>query len=195
MQRLPEAGQNDDALMAAAARGEASALQCLVERHNSAAWRLAWRLTGDAGDAEDLVQDAFARLWRQAGRWQSGQAGVGAWLHRTITNLAIDRSRRKRPQPMADLPDSVDPAPLADAVVAQADLAGRIQACVQALPERQRAAVVLTYWEGMTGPMAAETLLISPKAFESLLIRARTALKAVLVQAGVDPHDLPGDLS
>ncbi len=43
--------------------------------------------------------------------------------------------------------------------------------------------------------MAAETLLISPKAFESLLIRARTALKAVLVQAGVDPHDLPGDLS
>lgn len=195
MQRLPDASHNDDALMAAAARGDAAALRGLVDRHSSAAWRLAWRLTGDAGDAEDLVQDAFARLWQQAQRWQAGQAGVGAWLHRTITNLAIDRSRRKRPQPMADLPDSVDPAPLADAVLAQTDLAQRIQACVHALPERQRAAIVLTYWEGMTGPMAAEHLALSPKAFESLLIRARTGLKALLVHAGVDPRDLPGDMA
>ena len=145
--------------------------------------------------AEDLVQEAFARLWRQAARWQAGQAGVGAWLHRTVTNLAIDRSRRKRPQTMADLPDSIDPAPLADATLAGADLATRIQGCVSALPDRQRAAIVLTYWEGLTGPMAAQALEISPKAFESLLIRARMALKAVLVQAGIDPRDLPGDVS
>lgn len=193
MERLDDPGQNDDALMAAVAAGSRPAFARLVERHGSAAWRLAYRLAGDAGDAEDLVQEGFARLWHQAGRWQAGQAGVAAFLTRVITNLAIDRSRRKRPLPMADLPDDPDPAPLADAVLAGADTARRIQLCVAALPERQRAAIVLTYWEGLTGPMAAQTLDISPKAFESLLIRARAALKAVLAAAGLSAADLPGD--
>lgn len=193
MQPLADAGTRDDALMAAAARGEAGAFAMLFDAHGQAAWRLAWRLTGDAGDAEDLVQEGFARLWRQAPRWQAGSSGVGAFLQRVITNLAIDRSRRKRPQPVADLPDSEDPAPLPDAVLAHNDAAQRIQACVAALPERQRAAIALTYWEGLTGPMAAELLEISPKAFESLLIRARAALKSLLVQAGIDPRALASD--
>jgi RNA polymerase sigma-70 factor (ECF subfamily) len=64
---------------------------------------------------------------------------------------------------------------------------------VASLPERQRAAIVLTYWEGLTGPMAANLLDLSPKAFESLLIRARGNLKTVLVTAGVDARILPGE--
>jgi RNA polymerase sigma-70 factor, ECF subfamily len=195
MERLDEPSQNptdwDDRLMAASATGAADAFRQLVDRHSPSAWRLAWRLCGDAQEAEDLVQEGFARLWRQAPRWQAGQSGVGAFLQRVITNLAIDRSRRQRPQTMDELPDSEDPAPLADAVLAQADLATRIQACLATLPERQRAAIVLTYWEGLTGPMAAELMDLSPKAFESLLIRARAALKSVLAAAGIDPSLLP----
>jgi RNA polymerase sigma-70 factor (ECF subfamily) len=118
---------------------------------------------------------------------------VGAFLQRVITNLAIDRSRRQRPQTMDELPDRQDPAPLADALLAEADLATRIQACLATLPERQRAAIVLTYWEGLTGPMAAELMNLTPKAFESLLIRARAALKAVLAAAGIDTSLLPGE--
>jgi RNA polymerase sigma-70 factor (ECF subfamily) len=177
--------------MAASATGAADAFRLLVDRHSASAWRLAWRLTGDGGEAEDLVQEGFARLWRQAPRWQAGQSGVGAFLQRVITNLAIDRSRRQRPQLMDELPDRADPAPLADALLAEADLATRIQACLASLPERQRAAIVLTYWEGLTGPMAAELLDLSPKAFESLLIRARAALKSVLAAAGISPSLLP----
>lgn len=183
----------DDRLMAASAGGAEAAFRLLVDRHGQSAWRLAWRMTGDASEAEDLVQEGFARLWRQAPRWQAGQSGVGAFLQRVITNLAIDRSRRQRPQTMDELPDSEDPAPLADALLAEADLAARIQACVTTLPERQRAAIVLTYWEGLTGPMAAEMMDLTPKAFESLLIRARTALKAVLAAAGIDTRLLPGE--
>lgn len=199
MERLDDpsqsAGDRDDRLMAASATGAADAFAMLVDRHGQAAWRLAWRLTGDAGDAEDLVQEGFARLWRQAPRWQAGQSGVGAYLQRVITNLAIDRSRRRRPQPMDDLPDSADPAPLADALMAEADLASRIQACLALLPDRQRAAIVLTYWEGLTGPMAAEVMELTPKAFESLLIRARAALKSLLAAAGIDARLLPGDMT
>jgi RNA polymerase sigma-70 factor (ECF subfamily) len=197
MERLddPSQGLSDDGLMAASANGAAAAFRLLVERHSPSAWRLAWRLCGDAAEAEDLVQEGFARLWRQAPRWQAGQSpgssSVGAYLQRVITNLAIDRSRRQRPQLMDELPDRADPAPLADAVLAEADLATRIQACLAALPDRQRAAIVLTYWEGLTGPMAAEILELSPKAFESLLIRARTALKSVLAAAGIDTSLLP----
>lgn len=197
MERLDDPGQipnlSDDRLMAASAAGAADAFAVLVDRHSPSAWRLAWRLTGDTGEAEDLVQEGFARLWRQAPRWQAGQSGVGAFLQRVITNLAIDRSRRQRPQLMDELPDHADTAPLADALLADADLAARIQACLAALPERQRAAIVLTYWEGLTGPMAAELLKLSPKAFESLLIRARAALKAVLAAAGIETSLLPGD--
>jgi RNA polymerase sigma-70 factor, ECF subfamily len=193
MQRLADAGHSDDELMARCASGDARAFRCLVDRHSPSAWRLAWRLTGDAAEAEDLVQEGFARLWKQAGAWASGQAGAGAFLQRVITNLAIDRSRRKRPEPVAELPESADPAPLADALLESADLASRIQACVASLPDRQRAAIVLTYWEGLTGPMAAQTLELSPKAFESLLIRARAGLKSVLAAAGIDARLLPGD--
>lgn len=195
MERLDDPSQSptewDDRLMAASANGAADAFRQLVDRHSPSAWRLAWRLCGDAQEAEDLVQEGFARLWRQAPRWQAGQSGVGAFLQRVITNLAIDRSRRQRPQTMDELPDREDPAPLADAVLAEADLASRIQACLATLPERQRAAIVLTYWEGLTGPMAAELMDLSPKAFESLLIRARAALKSVLAAAGIDPSLLP----
>ena len=148
MERLADASHSDDRLMAASATGVADAFRLLVDRHSQSAWRLAWRLTGDKQEAEDMVQEGFARLWRQAPRWQAGQAGVGAFLQRVITNLAIDRSRRQRPQTMDELPDSADPAPLADAILADADLANRIQSCVAALPERQRAAIALTYWEG-----------------------------------------------
>lgn len=193
MQRLADAGHSDDDLMALCATGDVRAFRSLVDRHSGSAWRLAWRLTGDAAEAEDVVQEGFARLWKQAGVWQAGQAGAGAFLQRVITNLAIDRSRRKRPEPVADLPDNADPAPLADALLESADLATRIQACVARLPDRQRAAIVLTYWEGLTGPMAADTLALSPKAFESLLIRARAALKSLLAAAGIDTSLLPGD--
>lgn len=195
MERLDDPSQSptdlDDRLMAASAAGAADAFRQLVDRHSASAWRLAWRLCGDAQEAEDLVQEGFARLWRQAPRWQAGQSGVGAFLQRVITNLAIDRSRRQRPQTMDKLPDREDPAPLADALLAEADLATRIQACLATLPERQRAAIVLTYWEGLTGPMAAELMALSPKAFESLLIRARAALKSVLAAAGISPSLLP----
>jgi RNA polymerase sigma-70 factor (ECF subfamily) len=193
MQRPAEAGQSDDELMALCASGDARAFRSLFDRHGQTAWRLAWRLTNDAGEAEDLVQEGFARLWKQAGAWAAGQAGAGAFLQRVITNLAIDRSRRKRPEPVAEVPDGADPAPLADALLESADLSTRIQACVASLPDRQRAAIVLTYWEGLTGPMAAEVMELSPKAFESLLIRARAALKAVLAAAGIDARLLPGE--
>jgi RNA polymerase sigma-70 factor (ECF subfamily) len=175
----------DDVLMQAVAGGDAAAFRCLVERHQAAAFRLAWRLTGDRGDAEDLVQDGFARLWRGAAGWQAGRSGVGAWLQRVITNAAIDRSRRQRPATMAEPPDRADDSPRADALLEAGDEAARIGACVRALPDRQRAAIVLTYWEGLANAEAAARMEMNIKAFESLLLRARTALKQQLAAAGL----------
>lgn len=195
MQRLAATSHSDDRLMALCADGDAQAFSVLLERHGEAAWRLAWRMTRDRGEAEDLVQEGFARLWKQAPDWRAGQAGPGAFLQRVITNLAIDRSRRRRPEPMAEPPDCEDPAPLPDALAEDADLSARVQACVASLPERQRAAIVLTYWEGLSGPQAANVMELSPKAFESLLVRARGALKGVLARAGLDDGLLSGDIA
>ncbi|WP_310495972.1 sigma-70 family RNA polymerase sigma factor [Sandarakinorhabdus sp.] len=186
---------SDDQLMATMAAAAAparapsaqstNALRTLAQRHQTAAFRLAWRMTGDHGDAEDLVQEAFARLWLQAPRWRAGDTGVRAFLQRVVTNLCIDRSRRRRPVTMAELPDRPDDAPGADALLEADERSRRIDACVRALPDRQRASIVLTYWEDMPNAAAAACMDMSVKGFESLLLRARTALRHNLAAAGL----------
>ena len=117
------------------------------------------------------------RLWDQAGRWQAGQAGVSAWLARVATNLCLDRLRRRRFGSDEEVPERADETPLADAQIEAEQRRNAAAAAVQRLPERQRAAIILTYYEEFSNQMAANTLDLNIKAFESLLMRARAALR------------------
>lgn len=160
---------------------DASAFRTLIERHAARPHRIAWRMLGDAAEAEDVAQEALLRLWRTADRWQGGQSGVAAWLTRVATNLCLDRIRRGRPIAEERVPERADPAPLADAALAAEQGRQQVIAAMGALPERQRAAIVLTYYEELPNATAASMLDMNIKAFESLLLRARRALKATLV--------------
>ncbi len=187
----------DDAAWAArlAARDPA-ALREMIARHGTALHRVAYRMTGDAHEAEDIVQEALLRLWDNApaiaakhpvGSQAAARLRLGGWLQRVATNLAIDRLRRARRLSGGEVPEEEDGAPLADEVIEAGERDNLARALVLALPERQRAAIVLTYYEELPNAEAAEAMDMNIKAFESLLHRARTALRQALTAQGDAP--------
>ena len=180
--RAPHERVSDDALMRRVGAGDAGAFQMLVDVHAKRPHRIAWRMLGDASEAEDVAQEAFLRLWKDAPRWNAQGSGVGAWLARVATNLCLDRLRRRARLSDEEVPDRADPAPLADEAIGAGQDRTRVRVALDALPERQRAAVVLTYYEDLPNAEAAAVLDMNIKAFESLLLRARHALKERLVE-------------
>jgi RNA polymerase sigma-70 factor (ECF subfamily) len=188
------AGTGGDAALAErlAARDPA-ALRAAIADHAATLHRIAWRMTGDAQEAEDIVQEAMLRLWDQAptiaARHPAGSpAGaalrLGGWLVRVVTNLAIDRLRRTRRWSGEEVPDRADETPLADAVIEAQEREGMARRLVMALPDRQRAAIVLTYYEELPNAEAAAVLDMNIKAFESLLHRARAGLRQAFSAQG-----------
>ena len=170
-------GVDDDTLMARVAARDAAAFRALADRHGALPYRIAYRMTGDAAEAEDVAQEAFLRLWDKAPRWRPGGAGVAAWLTRVAMNLSLDRLRRRRFASAEPVPERADEAVGADEAIGQAQTDAAVRACIAALPDRQRAAIVLTYYEELANRTAAESLDMNLKAFESLLLRARAALR------------------
>lgn len=162
------------------------ALREAIAAHAAPLHRIAYRMLRDAEEAEDIVQEAMLRLWdhapRLAARHPVGSASaaglrLGGWLNRVVTNLVIDRVRMTRRLSGDEVPDSADDAPLADALIEADQAVLSARALIAGLPDRQRAAIVLTYYEELPNAEAAEALDMNIKAFESLLYRARSALR------------------
>lgn len=186
---------HEDALMELVAARDAAAFRQLVDAHAATVHRIAYRMTGDAAEAEDVTQDAMLRLWEHASRWRAGGPGVAAWLKRVATNLCLDRLRRRKFASDDAVPERADDAPLADAVLDEAEIAAATRDAVMTLPDRQRAAIVLTYYEELSNAAAAETLEMNIKAFESLLLRARAALREACARRGLVPGTLRGEVA
>lgn len=171
--------------------GDGRAADALVRRHLPRMVGLARRMLGDASEAEDVAQDVFLRVWREAPRWKPGQAKFETWMHRVALNLCYDRLRRRREtaDPGAGV-NVADSAPMPSDQWLALQRAARVEAALAQLPERQRAAIVLVHYQELTNIAAAEMLEVSVEALESLLARGRRALKAALADV-VD--DLIGD--
>jgi RNA polymerase sigma-70 factor (ECF subfamily) len=182
--------ESDAALLARMHGGEAEAAQLIVERHLGRLVGMAGRLLGDPADAEDVAQEAFLRLWRQAGRWRA-EAPLGHWLVKVAYNLSMDRLRRRRGIALESVPEPADPAPSPARAAHAGEMAAAVAAALAELPERQRAAIHLAHLEGFTNPETAAALGCSVEAVESLLARARRALRGNLAQWH---HDLEGEI-
>jgi RNA polymerase sigma-70 factor (ECF subfamily) len=181
----------DGELVRSIGAGDAQAAETRVQRHLPRMVGLARRMLGDASEAEDVAQELFLRVWREAPRWRPGAAKFETWMHRVALNLCYDRLRRHRETADPDAGVNVaDTRPMpADEWLAR-QRAVKVNAALAALPERQRAAIVLVHYQELTNIAAAEMLEISVEALESLLARGRRALKAALADV-VD--DLIGD--
>jgi RNA polymerase sigma-70 factor (ECF subfamily) len=165
--------------MLAVGRGDLDAFEQIVLRHQAEAWRVAYRFTGDAVEAEDLAQEAFLKILDAAPRYKP-TAQFRTYLHRVLTRLCFDHRRKKRPFLAEPFPRTADSAPSPSQRAGQAERDALIQAALDSLPADYRMAVVLRYFEGLSGAEMAEAMGRSVKAVERLLARAKSALEPQL---------------
>ena len=150
----------DRAVLALVTAGQLDALQELYDRYRTMAYSIALRITSDASLAEDVVQDAFLGVWRNASRYVEGRGSVKTWLLSIVHHRAVDAVRRRRPT--TELPDREDVPPPAltvpdlwDDVAAGLDRAA-IARALATLSAVQREAIELAYWGGLTQQEIAE---------------------------------------
>ncbi|MCL4766417.1 MAG: sigma-70 family RNA polymerase sigma factor [Hyphomicrobiaceae bacterium] len=170
----------DASLLKLAGLGDAAAFRGLVERHLPAVLAVARRMLRDDAEAEDVAQEALMRLWRVAADLDIGPAGARPWLRRVVSNLCIDRIRAvQRTEVTDEVPDAETEADQLRGLAEQ-DLSAHVDAALKQLPERQRLALTLFHYEGLSQIEIGEIMGVSNEAVESLLGRARRALKSAL---------------
>lgn len=177
--------EQDAELIKRAYAGDAEAVRALVDGYLDRIVGFSYRILGDAAAAEDVAQETFLRLWRQAGRWRA-DAPVSSWLHKVAHNLCIDRVRKVAPAPLDDVPEPADLADGPARAFHRTELAAAIDEAIAALPERQGAAIHLVHREEMSNIEAAEVLGVSVEAVESLLARGRRTLRDKLAPLRAD---------
>ena len=170
---------SDEELMRRVAGGDEAAFRTLARRCVPQAMGLARRMLANAADAEEVAQEAMLRVWTTAPRWRP-EARFRTWLYRVVVNLCLNRRRRAPFARLADAGDPADPRPDAAAEMQRDQRDRAIAAAIAQLPERQRAAIVLTYHEGLDNAETAAVLGTTRSAVETLLVRAKQALRRQL---------------
>ena len=178
--------ETDDELLDRFARGDDAAWRVLVDRHLRSVHGYAWYMLNDHAEAEDVAQETFVRLLGKAPDWQPGGARLRTWLYRVAINMCIDRRRAIRPEPLENAADGPDFATGDAHMDHRLDLARNVEAALQRLGERQRTAIVLVHYQGFTNAETAALLDCSVEAVESLLARARRALRQSLAPVADD---------
>ncbi len=171
------------------AKGDAAAFRALADAHLGRIMNFAYRMLHDRTEAEDVAQETFLRLWKDAARYEP-KARVTTWLHRIAHNLCVDRLRGRREEPKDDLDEersSAEPGGLLD----RKRLAIDVGKALAELPERQRTAITLVHYQGLTNIEAASILEVGVDALESLLARGRRSLRLKLSQH--EPHEVTGE--
>jgi RNA polymerase sigma-70 factor (ECF subfamily) len=147
-----------------AATGDADALAFLYDRHSRIVYSLAFRIIGDSSDAEEIVQDVFAQVWRQASRYDTTRGAVVAWMLMMTRSRAIDRIRSRRglppvaPDSWKGLAEMVDPAQGPELTTLTGEQVTRLRDALNTLPLAQRLAIQLAFYEGLTHIEIAERL-------------------------------------
>jgi len=165
------------------AGGDVRAYRQLVDRYLRGIHAFTYRMLGSRAEAEEVCQETFLRLWQHAGRYVP-HAKPSTWMYRIAHNLAIDRLRRRRETSAAVTPDELPGGERPSGIFHERQVAETVQRALDALPERQRAAIGLVHYQGLSNAEAAEVLGLGVRALESLLARARRQLRESLAELG-----------
>lgn len=180
----------DEELMSRIQTGDHAAFSMLVRRHTGRFYACAYRMCQEPVTAEDIVQEAFMKLWARPEIWKSATAKKSGakfttWFYRVVTNMALDVLRKKKPV-LADelLNYTADDRPAQDEEMVVSEEEAALEQAIAKLPERQKAALNLCFYEGVSNKDAAEILDVGLKALESLLMRAKASIKDELIKSG-----------
>ena len=184
---------SDAAAAEEARKGDQHAFRVLVERHSQAVFRLAFRMTGNEQDAEDVVQETFLRAFKQIHRFD-GRAAFGTWIYRICANCSLDliRSRKSRKEShwagdeegreqWLNRVPARDPSP--ERLTQSGQIAGLIEPALQQLTEAERTAFVLRHYEGCDIDEIARTLGVRTNAAKHSVFRAVQKLRRALEPA------------
>lgn len=200
--RFPQPSMPDDSeadLIERAKRGDKAAFGKLIRMHQRRIYACAIHMLGDAGEAEDAVQETFLRAWRAIGRFD-GRAELGTWLYRIAINVSLNTLRRRRRVEAADISDPRIPEPAADPTQGQTDprksteareLYGRLAIALDGLSPSLRATVVLVLLDGMPQKQASEVLGCSEGTVAWRVHEARRRLREALGDA-LEPDEDAG---
>jgi RNA polymerase sigma-70 factor, ECF subfamily len=174
--------------------GEREAYRVLVERHSQYVYRLAYRMTGNKEDAEEVVQEAFLRAYQKLQQF-AGNANFGTWVYRIAANYAIDRLRqrksedlrREQPKRIAEgepetdpLSDVKDAAPSPERLAGSAQLAAKMKEALDTLTPAERTAIVMRHWDGCGIEEIAAVLKSNTSAAKNTVFRAVQKLRLAL---------------
>ncbi len=188
---------DDRAILDRVADGDSAALAALYDRHGRSVYSLACSIVTDGADAEDVVQEVFTQAWQQASRYDQRRATVTGWLLMITRARAIDRVRARAVRPVtssaaySSLPDLPDAGPWTEAEAISAESAARLRQALGELPEAQRRAIELAYYEGLTQADIAAKLREPLGTVKTRMRSALQKLRAAL-QAGGDPSTALG---
>ncbi len=177
-------------LIARARQGDLNAFNVLVERYQTSVYNLCLRMLGALAPAEDAAQEAFISAYRSLGRFRGGS--FRAWLFRIAANACYDELRRRKARPATSLDRSgdedkrpiepPDTAPSMEERAATTELRRALQDALAQLPHEQRLAVVLCDVQGFGYAEIAETMRVSLGTVKSRISRARSRLRAILLE-------------
>lgn len=176
---------SDESLMRLIRQGSHQAFAILVRRHTDRFYAAAFRLSGRVSEAEDLVQDAFMKIWQKPDVWKDDRgAKFTTWFYRILVNQNIDRMRKNQKMVSGEtiLPFIADSKADPEMAAGASEEQVRLERALSALPERQRTALNLCFYEGLSNAEAAGAMGVKTKALESLLMRAKTGLREYLNQ-------------
>lgn len=172
------APDGDARLMEYITQGERWAFKLLVQRHNDRFYRVAYRFTGNREAAEDVVQEAFLKLWERPMAWEiERNVKFTTWFYRVVVNLCLDLAKKKKPLLMEnngwieDVSDSQEQSAL------QRERERLVEKEIAALPQRQRVAINLCFYEELSNQEAADIMGLNLKAFQSLVMRGKMTLQ------------------
>lgn len=173
------------AVLARARQGDGDAFRVLVERHSRRAFQLAFRMTGNEQDAEDVVQESFLRAYRQLGRFEA-RANFATWLHRIVANCAVDvmRTRHAKQRRFSDPLDEAGPLPSdlpgPQRLAESGEMKERVNVALAALSPLERAAFALRHHEGRSIEEIGRTLGLGVSASKHAVFRAVKKLRVAL---------------
>jgi RNA polymerase sigma-70 factor (ECF subfamily) len=181
---------NDGAAVAQVLAGDRDSFRVLVERHSGAVFRLAFRMSGNEHDAEDIVQETFLRAYRALHQFES-RANFGTWLHRVAVNCALDHLRRARrreeePQglhqdeetdPLRSVPS---PGPTPERLLLSAEVRRKLEGAMGELSGQERAAFVMRHFEGCSIEEIGKALGVRGNTAKNAVFRAVHKLREAL---------------